>query len=323
MNQLTNLKSLILIPLALACFSLPPTAQAFEFPDGFFERGNTAEGGSALLVTIGGSAGYGNTAMGQFALSDNAQGAAPGDRGSFNTAIGVTALLINQTGSNNIAEGWYAGRNLTSGDSNIYIGNEGVDGESSTIRIGSQTGIPSPLDGLLFAPQTRAFIAGISGTPVNGVPVKIDSSGQLGVPASSERFKDEIKPMSEASEAILALKPVTFRYKKGIDPDRTRQFGLVAEQVERVNRDLVVRDANGKPFTVRYDAVNAMLLNEFLKEHRKVQEQEVTIAQLKKNFQSQLAQQQKQIEALTAGLQKVSDKVEMTKPAPQVARNDQ
>jgi hypothetical protein len=118
--------------------------------------------------------------------------------------------------------------------------------------------------------------------------------------------------MDNASEAILALKPVTFRYKKDIDPDGTPQFGLVAEEVEKVNPALITRDADGKPYTVRYDQVNAMLLNEFLKEHKTVQEQGATIARL-----------QKQIEALTAGLQKVSAQLELNKPAPQTVLNNQ
>jgi hypothetical protein len=131
--------------------------------------------------------------------------------------------------------------------------------------------------------------------------------------------------MDKASEAILALQPVTFRYKHELDPDGIPQFGLVAEQVEKVNPDLVARDEQGKPYTVRYEAVNAMLLNEFLKEHRKVEEQEATIIQLtsavaqqQKDFQATAARQQKQIEALTAGLQKVSAQVEMSKPASQM-----
>ena len=129
--------------------------------------------------------------------------------------------------------------------------------------------------------------------------------------------------MDKSSEAILALMPVTFHYKKELDPEGILQFGLVAEEVEKVNPDLVARDAQGKIYTVRYEAVNAMLLNEFLKEHRTVQEQKATIAQLKQDFQSRLAEQQKQIEALSAGLQKVTARIEMTKSAPQVAVNDQ
>jgi Chaperone of endosialidase len=143
--------------------------------------------------------------------------------------------------------------------------------------------------------------------------VFVTSAGKLGTitAVSSARFKDEIKPMDKASEAILALKPVTFRYKKELDPTRIPQFGLVAEEVEKVNPDLVKRDRDGKLQTVRYEAVNAMLLNEFLKEHRKNEEQEATIAR-----------QQKQIEALTVGLQKVSAQVEASKPAPQMVGNN-
>src|SRR5215472_10544962 len=135
----------------------------------------------------------------------------------------------------------------------------------------------------------------------------INGNGRLGTAPSSARYKDEIKPMDAASEVILALKPVTFRYKKEVDAERTPQFGLVAEQVEKVNPDLVARDPDGKVFTVRYEAVNAMLLNEFLKEHRKVEEEHRTVHDLKRT----VAFQQKQIEALTAGLQKVSARLEL------------
>ena len=147
----------------------------------------------------------------------------------------------------------------------------------------------------------------------------ISSTGHLGVAPSSVRFKVGIKPMDEASEAILALKPVTFRYKHDLDPDGIPQFGLVAEQVEKVNPDLVARDEQGKPYTVRYEAVNAMLLNEFLKAHRKIQELEANNAQQQRNF----AEQQKQIEALTAGLQKVSAQLEVSKSAPRTVQNPQ
>ena len=152
----------------------------------------------------------------------------------------------------------------------------------------------------------------------------IDANGRLGTVASSARFKDAVKPMDNASEVILALRPVTFRYKKELDPDGIPQFGLVAEQVEKVNPDLVARDDEGKSYTVRYEAVNAMLLNEFLKEHKKVEEEEATIAELK----STVAQQQKGMEILTAQLkeqatriQKVSVQIGMSKRAPQVVTN--
>jgi Chaperone of endosialidase len=167
----------------------------------------------------------------------------------------------------------------------------GAAGEANTIRIGKQ------------GTQKATFIAGIFGTAVSGSTVVVNSSGKLGVAVSSASFKEAIKPMDKVSEAILALKPVTFRYKEELDPDRIPQFGLVAEEVEKVNPDLVVRGEDGKVMTVRYEAVNAMLLNEFLKEHRNVAEQQSTIAQLK----TTVAQQQKQIEALTATVRKVSE----------------
>jgi hypothetical protein len=155
------------------------------------------------------------------------------------------------------------------------------------------------------------LIAGIFGSPVTGSTVVVNSTGKLGVAASSARFKQDIHSMDKASEAILALKPVTFRYKEELDPDKVPQFGLIAEDVEKVNPDLVVRDEEGKVTTVRYEAVNSMLLNEFLKEHRKVEEQGAIIAK-----------QQKQIEALTTGLQKVSAQLEANKAAPRLVIND-
>ena len=156
----------------------------------------------------------------------------------------------------------------------------------------------------------------------------INPSGKLGTVVSSARFKGTIKPMDKASEAILPLQPVTFRYKHELDPNGIPRFGLVAEDVEKVNPDLVVREADGKVNTVRYEAVNAMLLNEFLKEHRKVQEQEqklqkqeATIVRQQKDFESKFAQQQKQIEALTTTVQKVSDQISLSKPSPQLVAN--
>ena len=181
------------------------------------------------------------------------------NNGNNNTAVGFRALLNITNGSNNIALGANAGINLTTGNNNIDIGSVGGAAESNTIRIGNA--------------QTRTFIRGISGAVVSGAAVVVNAGGQLGVAPSSARFKDEIRPMDKESEAILALKPVTFRYKRGIDPQAIPQFGLVAEEVAKVNPDLVVREKNGEIYTVRYDAVNAMLLNEFLKEHRKNEEQ--------------------------------------------------
>ena len=229
----------------------------------------------------------------------------------------------NGSGSNNVAFGSHAGANLTTGNNNIDIGANvlGNAGEANTIRIGKQ------------GTQKSTFIGGIFGTAVTGSTVVVNSNGKLGVATSSSRFKEAIKPMNKASEAILALKPVSFRYQQDIDPDGVPQFGLIAEEVEKINPDLVVRDEQGKVMTVRYEAVNAMLLNEFLKEHRKVEaqscklrEQEATIGQLK----STVAQQQRGMEVLTATLkeqasqiQKVSAQLELSKAAPQTAANNQ
>ncbi len=215
--------------------------------------------------------------------------------------------------------GIQAGLNLTTGDNNIDIGNPGIAAEANTIRIGDP------------AVQSATFVAGISGATVaGGIPVIIDASGHLGTVVSSQRFKDEIKPMDKASEAILALRPVTFRYKHELDPIGIPQFGLVAEEVEKVNPDLVVRDANGKVYSVRYEAVNAMLLNEFLKEHKKVEEQETAIAKLNSTVAKQeatIAQQQKDFTArlkqMDAKIQTVSDNIELTRPAPRTVENNQ
>jgi hypothetical protein len=200
---------------------------------------------------------------------------------------------------------------LTTGSNNIDIGAPGVAGEANTIRVGKQ------------GTQKSTLIAGISGTAVTGATVVVNSTGKLGVASSSARFKEEIKPMDKASEAITRLTPVTFRYKKEVDPDQAPQFGLVAEEVEKVDPQLVAHDEKGKPFTVRYEAVNAMLLNEFLKEHRKVEEQGALIAQQRKDFEAKIERQQKQIEMLTATVQKVSERIETNKPDLQVAANDQ
>ena len=206
---------------------------------------NTADGFQALLNNTTGTQ---NTATGESALKNNTtannntadgvQALFHNSTGAGNTAIGFHALLNNK-GSSNIALGLNAGGNLTTGSNNIDIGSVGAGGESNTIRIGSA--------------QVRTFIKGISGAVVSGAPVVVNAGGQLGMAASSERFKDEIKPMDKASEGILALKPVTFRYKKEIDPDSIPQFGLLAEEVEKVNPALVTRDADGKVYTVRYE----------------------------------------------------------------------
>ena len=256
---------------------------------------NTAPGDGALT---GNQTGNNNTANGYLALQNN-------QVGSNNTAEGANALY-NVTGNNNIGLGFRAGSDLTTGDNNIDIGNFGQAGESSTIRVGR------------VQDHTATYIAGIAGATVpTGVTVIVNANGHLGTTTSSERFKDAIKAMDKVSEAILALKPVTFRYNKELDPDGIPQFGLVAEDVEKVNADLVARDEQGKPYTVRYEAVNAMLLNEFLKEHKAFLQEQRKVQELEVNS----ARQRKQIEALTAGLQKVSAQLELNKPAPQTVYN--
>jgi Chaperone of endosialidase len=264
---------------------------------------NTASGPYALF---GNTTGNFNTAIGQSALVSNTNG-------NNNTASGYFALFNSTTGSSNIALGDSAGLNLTTGSNNIDIGNKGVAGESNTIRIGKK------------GTQTTTFIAGISGkTVANGVGVIINSNGQLGTIQSSARYKTAVTPMNEASEVILALKPVTFRYKKELDPEKIPQFGLIAEEVEKVNPDLVALDEEGKPYTVRYEAVNAMLLNEFLKEHRKVEQQEATISDMRSaiaKHEATNARQQKQIEELNVGLRKVSDKLELKQATPKLVNS--
>jgi hypothetical protein len=294
---------------------------------------NTAVGLEALSSNgITGQSGGFNTAIGSFALLNNTTasnetaiggGALQSNTtGESNTAVGVNALednttvhentaiggaaLIHSAGNDNIALGFIAGANLTAGDNNIFICHQGVATESNTIRIGDP------------AIHTDTYIAGISGaTASGGVAVFVNSDGKLGTNNSSKRFKENIQPMDKVSEAVFALKPVTFHYKRELDPNSIPQFGLVAEDVEKVNPDLVARDRDGKPYTVRYEAVNAMLLNEFLKEHRKVEQQESKMEQQ----EAKIARQQQQIEALTAGLQKVSAQLELSKFAPQVVSN--
>jgi hypothetical protein len=252
---------------------------------------NTAVGGQALQGNRSGGA---NTASGFHALFSNITGAG-------NTANGDGALNSNTDGSGNTALGSGAGAAAT-GNSNVYIGAgmNGVAGESNACYIAS-----------IFS-QTSA----------SGVPVLINSNNKLGTATSSVRFKEDIKPMDNVSEALFALKPVTFRYKKEIDPAGISQLGLVAEEVDKVSPELVVRDKEGKPYSVRYDQVNAMLLNEFLKEHKafleergKVENLEATVAQQQKSFQSKLAEQDKRIEALTSGLENVSARLEWDKTA--------
>jgi hypothetical protein len=351
--------TLFLIPFALGCFALSSTARAVNPPpDGGYPGFNTAEGQNALFSLTTGSA---NTAVGWFSLFSNAEGSfntATGigtllfntadentafgavallsnTTGSFNTATGVNALssntigvsnsalgwgalMSNETGTNNTAVGVRAGENIT-GNSNICIGSQvsGVAGENNTIRIGDNLTNAAGL--------AKCFIGGIAEqTIANPQNVYINPiNHQLGTVGSSERFKKDIGPMDTASEAIFSLKPVTFHYKS--DQTSTPQFGLVAEQVAKVNRALITVDKEGKPHGVRYDQVNAMLLNEFLKEHKKVEEQnckiqqqETTIAELKKEMQIVVAH----VKAQDSKIQKVSAQVGVQSSARHVASTD-
>jgi hypothetical protein len=285
---------------------------------------NTATGAGALLSN---TMGLQNTADGAFALFSNTDGVfntADGagsllnnTHGFFNSAFGFDALASNTTGSNNTAIGGDSLLHNTSGSENTAIG-----GALLNNTIGSRNTAlgPSAGESVLTASNVicigfdvtgldvdnSCFIGSIRGVTTqnaDAIPVLIDSNGQLGTASSSRRYKTDIKRMDKASESILALKPVSFHYK--IHKGTTPQFGLIAEDVAKVNPDLVVRDKNGEIYTVRYDAVNAMLLNEFLKEHRKVE------------------QMQKQIDALTVGLQKVSAQLEVSKPASQTVVDNQ
>ena len=258
--------------------------------------GNTATGAAALFSN---TSGFGNTANGSFALANNITGI-------NNTAVGREALLLNTTGESNVAIGRGALANSTTGDSNLALGIDAgnqVVTASNIITIGHTGADVSNTTwiGNVFGVTTQ------SGTTA---PVIVSDTGQLGTVVSSERFKDAIKPMDKASEAILALKPVTFRYKPELDAKGIPQFGLVAEDVEKVNPDLVARDEQGKPYTVRYEAVNAMLLNEFLKEHKKTEKLEATVASLIATVKEQAEQ-----------IQKVSAQLEVSRPAPQTVNN--
>jgi hypothetical protein len=257
---------------------------------------NAAIGWRALFAN---TTGFHNTADGFIALSSNTTGnhnTADGDEaltgnttGNFNTTAGAHSLIHNTTGSGNTVLGFDTGNSITTANNVICIG-ENVAGANVS---------------------DRCFIGNIFGaTSTAGIAVFINSSGQLGTATSSRRFKEEIKPMDQASKALFSLKPVTFRYKKEIDPAGTSQFGLVAEDVEKVNPDLVARDKEGKSYSVRYDQVNAMLLNEFLKEHKKTEKLEATVASLITTVKEQAAQ-----------IQKVSAQLEASKPAPHVVKN--
>ena len=300
--------------IAVMCFALSSLTHAVNPPpDGGYPGGNTAEGNGALANL---TSGVWNTAIGSQALTNDTNGGAntaTGFRALFNNTTGIgnaafgsRALLNNVGGSNNVAVGANAGSDIR-GSNNIDIGHPGISGDTSTIRIG------------LIGVQTDTFVSGIHGNilPDNGSlqPVFINNLGKLGtvLSPSSARFKNGIKPMGDSSEAILALKPVTFHYNKDIDPRGKPQFGLVAEEVVKVNPDLVNRDEKGELFSVRYEAVNAMLLNEFLKEHCHVEQLEATATEQAKEIKELKASLKEQ----AAQIQKVSAKLEISRPAPQ------
>jgi uncharacterized coiled-coil protein SlyX len=316
----------------------------FSDTDGSF---NTAVGAGTLLFNVGNQTtgeGVQNTAIGTAALLSNTTGlnnTAVGTQallsnttGIEHTACGSGALLSNTFGTQNTAFGAGALRNTTLGSTNVAVGRGALSlntSGSSNIALGFNAGLfVSTANNVISIGSVGAdvsnscFIGNIFGiTTVNvGTPVLVDSAGQLGTISSSRRFKHEIKPMDEASAAILALKPVTFRYRS--DRSGTPQFGLIAEEVAKVNSDLVARDKNGDIYTVRYDQINAMLLNEFLKEHKKVEAQQATIIELK----SSIAEQQKGMEVLTAQLkeqaeqiQKVTAQIETNRPPPRIVSN--
>jgi hypothetical protein len=347
-----KIQSLVAVTFVIVTFALQPMVKAvIPPPDGGYPGFNTAEGQNALS---GLTTGIGNTAVGWFSLFSNTDGSlntalgagtllfnlgnqASGEgtqntaigtaallnntTGASNTATSTTALLNNTTGNDNVATGVRALFSNTTGSSNIAIGSSALPNNTSgnfNIAVGSGAGgaITDAFNCIAIGHSganvnQSCFIGNIRNAVVapDALQVLIDSAGKLGTTnGSSRRFKTHIKPMDEASESILALKPVTFSYAG--DDTSALQFGLIAEDVVEVNPELTVRDQAGELITVRYDAVNAMLLNEFLKEHRTVQELKTTIAQ-----------QQKQIEALTAGLQKVNAQLELSKPAPQTVNN--
>jgi len=250
-------------------------------------NGNVAVGNNAVLHNVGGGH---NTAIGESSLTNNTNG-------SENTAIGFIALG-SATGNGNTAVGVGAGATVT-GDDNTIIGqNAGgsIGAGNNVIAIGTAG---APLD-------NSCYIGNIFGQAGGAQAVFVSAEGKLGAQVSSRRFKHDIKPIDQASEVLFSLKPVSFRYKNEIDPVGRAQFGLVAEDVEKVSPDLVIRDKDGKPYTVRYDQVNAMLLNEFLKEHRKVGKLEATVEQQQKSFESRFAEQEREIRALTSDIHKIN-----------------
>jgi hypothetical protein len=339
-----KIQNLIHILIGTVCIGLLPQAQAAS-KVGCFPNFTTAIGCDALTSINGG---IGNTGLGWFALFVNstgnyntalgvgaldlnnadfntATGAAAlllNTTGTQNTAVGTDALALNDSGSANTATGYFALYNTTGGD-NTAIGSDallnnttgsdntaiGLNAGASVVTAGNVTCIGSNVAGADVSNTTWiANVFGVTTQSGTTAPVVVSDTGQLGTVVSSERFKKDIGTMDKASEAILSFRPVTFHYKT--DTKGTPQFGLIAEEVAKVDPALVLPDKEGKPYTVRYDAVNAMLLNEFLKEHRKVEELGKGMAVLTTQLKEQAAQ-----------IQKVSAQLETSKPAPQVVNN--
>jgi hypothetical protein len=350
----TNIPA-VLVTLTLLCLGLLPKSQAVSpAPDGGYPGGNTAEGQNALLSLTSGT--Y-NTAVGLFSLKSNTTGkfnTAIGagtllvNTADQNTATGAGALLISTTGEQNTANGAFALFSNTEGSFHTAVGHQALfsnttgngntaigggalfnnitGGLNTALGVGAGVGVTTASNVICIGAggnnvDNSCFIGNIFGaTSSGGTAVFINSNGRLGTATSSQRFKDHIKPMENASEALFALKPVCFRYKKEIDPVGISQLGLVAEDVVKVNPDLVVRDAEGKPYTVRYDQVNAMLLNEFLKEHSTVQELKKEIATLTATVKEQSAQIQK-VSAQLAAASPSRGGLEASKTAPQIVNN--
>ena len=259
---------------------------------------NTASGDGALFANNGG---FNNTAVGYNALLSNTTA---GD----NAAMGTTALFSNNTGEFNVAVGSQALYGNVTGDSNTAIG----DSAGFNITGSGNVCVGAGVNG--FAGENNITrIRNVYESVATERAVYVTSDNRIGTLSSSRRYKDEIRPMEGASKAIHSLRPVRFRYKKEVDPTRSLCFGLIAEEVAKVRPELVTPDREGKPQTVRYEAINAMLLNEFLKEHRKVESQESRIQQ----HEATIARQQKQIDALTAGLRKVTAHIQVSEAAPQ------
>ena len=383
-SLITNLclrSVLILIALAFLAFALVQKTQALNPPpDGGYPGGNTAEGQGALLNLTSGTF---NTAVGLFSLRSNTQnmfntaigaGALFANTSNDNTATGAAALLTNTTGTDNTANGSLALLNNTTGTENAAFGasallssttgggntavgfnalpNNTTGITNTAVGFNAGFGITTADNVIVIGTNVAGenldhscFIGEIFGaTSSSGTAVFINSDGRLGTTTSSQRFKEAIEPIAQASGTLFALKPVRFRYKKEIDPTRTSQFGLVAEDVEKVDPALVVRDKEGKAYSVRYDQVNAMLLNEFLKEHCKVEEQSreileqrATITELKKGIATvvaELKEQASQIQKVSAQLAIASTshrglrtskfaarRIRASGPAPQVVNN--